>query len=328
MSHSGIRAKQLEKTYPGPVRAVDGVSFEVDAGEIYGLLGPNGAGKSTVVKLLTTLALPSAGEASVGGFDVRSQPGEVRRIAGVALQEIGLDPVMKPLELLRLQGQLFGMRRAEASVRALELIELVGLSAAAERRIRTYSGGMRRRLDLALALVHQPRVLFLDEPTTGLDPASRRDLWAEVKRLNRELDMTILLTTQYLEEADELADRIAIIDEGHIKTSGSPAKLKAALGAESLNLSFEMRDDAVRAEEVLRAMADGLQVDRDTLRLYRPRVAEAIPDIIQRLDAVDLKPISITLTQPSLDDVFLQVTGESLDAVGVSPTGPVDRRMQ
>lgn len=320
MSHSGIRAKQLEKTYPGPVRAVDGVSFEVDAGEIYGLLGPNGAGKSTVVKLLTTLALPSAGEASVGGFDVRSQPGEVRRIAGVALQEIGLDPVMKPLELLRLQGQLFGMRRAEASVRALELIELVGLSAAAERRIRTYSGGMRRRLDLALALVHQPRVLFLDEPTTGLDPASRRDLWAEVKRLNREFDMTILLTTQYLEEADALADRVAIIDRGQLQIEGTPSELKQAIGSEALNISFDNPSLAERASRVLAGLANELQRDRETLRLYLDQAAGAIPAVIQQLQQASLEPVTVTLTQPTLDDVFLKVTGQRFDPVANQPT--------
>lgn len=328
MKQPAIEVQELVKRYPGDVVALDGVSLEVQPGEIYGFLGPNGAGKSTLVKILATLGLPTSGTARVGGFDIVSQAGEARRIAGVALQDVGLDPLMKPMELLSLQGRLFGMAREEAYRRAHELLGLVRLEGAAGRAVGTYSGGMKRRLDLAMALVHQPQILFLDEPTTGLDPAGRRDVWAEVRRLRSELGMTIFLTTQYLEEADELADRIAIIDEGHIKTSGSPAKLKAALGAESLNLSFEMRDDAVRAEEVLRAMADGLQVDRDTLRLYRPRVAEAIPDIIQRLDAVDLKPISITLTQPSLDDVFLQVTGESLDAVGVSPTGPVDRRMQ
>jgi ABC-2 type transport system ATP-binding protein len=314
MNQSGVLVDQLEKTYPGPVRAVDGISFEVAAGEIYGLLGPNGAGKSTVVKVLTTLALPTSGTAQVGGFDVRTQPGEVRRIAGVALQEIGLDPVMKSLEMLRLQGRLFGMSSGEATRRAHELIELVGLSDATERRIRTYSGGMRRRLDLALALVHQPQVLFLDEPTTGLDPASRRDLWAEVKRLNRELQMTILLTTQYLEEADALADRVAIIDQGRIQLEGSPAELKAGVGSESINISFRNRELAEQARGVLAQLAAEIQRDRETIRLYLNRAAAAVPAVVRRLQQANLEPLSVTLTQPTLDDVFLKATGQRLAA--------------
>lgn len=326
MSHSGIRANQLEKTYPGPVRAVDGVSFEVGAGEIYGLLGPNGAGKSTVVKMLTTLALPSGGGATVGGFDVRSQPEQVRRIAGVALQEVGLDPVMKSLELLRLQGQLFGMARDQATARGRELIELVGLTEAAERRIRTYSGGMRRRLDLALALVHQPRVLFLDEPTTGLDPASRRDLWAEVKRLNRELDMTILLTTQYLEEADALADRVAIIDRGQIQIEGTPSDLKQGIGSEAVNISFATPGLAERASRVLFALSNELQRDRETLRLYLDKAAAAIPAVVQQLQQASLEPVAVTLTQPTLDDVFLRVTGERFDRAATQPASEGNSR--
>lgn len=318
MNQSGVLVDQLEKIYPGPIRAVDGISFEVAAGEIYGLLGPNGAGKSTVVKVLTTLALPTAGTAQVGGYDVRSQPADVRRIAGVALQEIGLDPVMKSLELLRLQGRLFEMTRGEAARRAQELIELVGLSDATERRIHTYSGGMRRRLDLALALVHQPQVLFLDEPTSGLDPASRRDLWAEVRRLNRELNMTILLTTQYLEEADALADRVAIIDAGQIQVEGSPAELKRAVSAESINITFDTHELADRAGGVLAQLATQIQRDRETLRLYLEQAAAAIPSVVRQLQQANLEPVSVTLTQPTLDDVFLRVTGQRLAA----PTGP------
>jgi ABC-2 type transport system ATP-binding protein len=314
MNRPAIEIQELVKRYPGDVMALDGVDLAVQPGEIFGFLGPNGAGKSTLVRILATLGLPTSGAARVGGYDVRSQAAEVRRIAGVALQDVGLDPLMKPMELLSLQGRLFGLGREAAQRRAQELLALVRLEEAADRPVETYSGGMKRRLDLAMALVHQPGVLFLDEPTTGLDPAGRRDVWAEVRRLRAELGMTIFLTTQYLEEADELADRIAIIDAGRIKTSGPPAQLKAALGAESLNLSFADRDQAGRAGEILANMADRSQLDRDTLRLYRPGVAEAIPAIIQRLDAFHLKPISITLTQPSLDDVFLQVTGESLEA--------------
>jgi ABC-2 type transport system ATP-binding protein len=314
MSDRSIVVENLVKRYPGDVTAVDGITFEVEAGSVFGFLGPNGAGKSTTIKILTTLALPSAGRATVGGFDVVTEADEVRRIAGVALQEIGLDPLMKPTELLTLQGQLFGASRAEATKRTQELLDLVGLTEAAGRRAGTYSGGMRRRLDLAMALVHQPRILFLDEPTTGLDPASRRDVWDEVRRLNQGLGITIFLTTQYLEEADELADTVAIIDQGKIAAEGSPAKLKAALGGESLNLLFDTRQTAEKALAELAGMGEGLQLDRDVVRLYMDRAAEAIPAVVNRLQGAALAPVSLTLTQPTLDDVFLQVTGQRLEA--------------
>jgi ABC-2 type transport system ATP-binding protein len=319
MSDREIVVDNLVKHYAGDVKAVDGVSFKVEAGSVFGFLGPNGAGKSTTVKILTTLALPTAGRATVGGFDVVTQAGEVRRIAGVALQEIGIDPIMKSMELLTLQGQLFGAGRATAAARARELLELVELTDAAGRRVGTYSGGMRRRLDLAMALVHEPAILFLDEPTTGLDPASRRDVWAEVRRLNKELGMTIFLTTQYLEEADELADTVAIIDRGKIATEGSPARLKAALGRESINLVFDSRQIAERAQAELTGLGDRLQLDRDVVRLYMGHAAEAIPAVVNRLQQAALSPISLTLTQPTLDDVFLQVTGERLQAQASTP---------
>ncbi|MFN2124554.1 MAG: ATP-binding cassette domain-containing protein, partial [Candidatus Promineifilaceae bacterium] len=307
MSNREIEVKNLEKRYPGDVIAVDGVSLKVEAGQIYGFLGPNGAGKSTTVKILTTLALPSAGSATVGGYDVVEEAGEVRRIAGVALQDVGLDPLMKPLELLTLQGRLFGASRRDARARAEELMQLVRLEEAVDRQVGTYSGGMKRRLDLAMALVHQPEILFLDEPTTGLDPASRRDVWREVRRLNEQLGMTIFLTTQYLEEADELADMISIIDRGKIVKSGSPAALKASLGAESLNLAFSERESAERANVLLQSIADRTQLDRVTVRVYMNDVAHKIPSIIERLSSAELDPVSLTLTQPTLDDVFLQV---------------------
>jgi ABC-2 type transport system ATP-binding protein len=314
MSEREIVVENLVKHYPGDVKAVDGVSFKVEAGSVFGFLGPNGAGKSTTIKILTTLALPTAGHATVGGYDVMTQAAGVRRIAGVALQDIGIDPLMKPLELLTLQGQLFGASRARAAARARELLELVGLTEATDRRVGTYSGGMRRRLDLAMALVHQPAILFLDEPTTGLDPASRRDVWDEVRRLNQQLGITIFLTTQYLEEADELADTVAIIDRGKIATEGSPAKLKAALGRESINLLFDTRQTAEKAMAELSGMGDQLRLDRDVVRLYRSNAAEAIPAVVSRLQQVAMNPVSLTLTQPTLDDVFLQVTGQRLQA--------------
>jgi ABC-2 type transport system ATP-binding protein len=307
-----IIVENLVKTYPGNVTAINGVSFKVDNGKIFGFLGPNGAGKSTTIKILTTLALPTSGKASVGGFDIISQASEVRRVAGVALQDIGIDPLMKSMELLVLQGRMFGATKSEAQRRARELLDLVQLSDATDRRVGTYSGGMRRRLDLALALVHQPKVLFLDEPTTGLDPASRRDVWREVRRLNRELGITIFLTTQYLEEADELADTVAIIVGGKIAVEGSPAKLKAGLGEESLNLVFETPEIALKGQSVMQQFSDRIQLDRDTVRLYLDKAAESIPAVISQLQQVALSPLSITLTQPTLDDVFLQVTGQRL----------------
>lgn len=312
MSNREIIVENLTKRYNGDILAVDEVSFQVDSGSIFGFLGPNGAGKSTTIKILTTLALPTSGAAYVGGYDVIEEAARVRRIAGVALQEIGLDPLMKPMEMLILQGQLFGMNRSQAKARGGELLELVRLTDAADRRVNTFSGGMRRRLDLALALVHEPEILFLDEPTTGLDPASRRDVWEEVRRLNRSLGMTIFLTTQYLEEADELADVVAIINQGSIATQGSPARLKAEVGGESINLAFEDRQEAEVARQQLTGMGESIQADRDIVRLYMRQAAEAIPAVIYRLEQAEIQPLSITLTQPSLDDVFLQVTGQRL----------------
>jgi ABC-2 type transport system ATP-binding protein len=314
MNDREIIVDELIKTYPGNVTAVQGVSFKVEAGKIFGFLGPNGAGKSTTIKILTTLALPTSGKASVGGFDVVTQAAEVRRVAGVALQDIGIDPLMKSMELLTLQGRLFGASKQEAIARSLELLEVVQLSDAADRRVGTYSGGMRRRLDLAMALVHQPKVLFLDEPTTGLDPVSRRDVWNEVRRLNRELGITIFLTTQYLEEADELADNIAIIVNGKIATEGTPAKLKASMGEESINLVFETSEMAEKGKAVVERIGDRTQLDRDTVRLYLGKAAGSIPTVINQLQGAGLAPISLTLTQPTLDDVFLQVTGQRLVA--------------
>jgi ABC-2 type transport system ATP-binding protein len=312
LSNGEIVVENLVKEYPGDIFAVDDISFEVKAGDIFGFLGPNGAGKSTAIKILTTLGLPTSGNAYVGGFNVISEAQMVRRVAGVALQEIGLDPIMKAMELLSMQARLFGMDRNQANKRSEDLLDLVGLKDAIDRRVGTYSGGMRRRLDLALALVHEPEILFLDEPTTGLDPASRRDIWEEVRRLNRSLGMTIFLTTQYLEEADELADEIAIIDQGKIAVQGSPAKLKAALGTESINLIFENRSSADRAHDVLVDIVERAQTDRDKVRLYLAQAAERVPAVVSRLQQENIKPISITLTQPTLDDVFLQVTGQRL----------------
>ena len=329
MKDREIVVENLIKSYPtNKVTAVDGINLRMDEGKIFGFLGPNGAGKSTTIKILTTLALPTSGRAMVGGFDVVSQASEVRRVAGVALQDIGIDPLMKSMELLVLQGRLFGSSRSEATARAKELLELVQLTDAANRRSGTYSGGMRRRLDLAMALVHQPKILFLDEPTTGLDPVSRRDVWREVRRLNRELGITIFLTTQYLEEADELADTIAIIMNGKIAAEGSPAKLKAAMGEESINLVFDSPELAEKGRSVLERMSDRIQLDRETVRLYLSQAASAIPNVVSQLQAAGLAPVSLTLTQPTLDDVFLQVTGQRLVAKEAIPPKKSARSIQ
>lgn len=312
MKDRTIKVEQLTKTYGDDITAVDQISLQVNSGEIFGFLGPNGAGKSTIVKILTTLALPTSGTATVGGYNVISQAADVRRVSGVALQDIGLDPLMKPLELLTLQGQLFKMTTQNAKNRAQELIELVNLQDATDRRTGTYSGGMKRRLDLALALVHDPEILFLDEPTTGLDPASRRSVWAEVRRLNRELGMTIFLTTQYMEEADELASRIAIIDQGKIAVEGSPNELKSALGAESINIEFPSIQTAAQASQKLQTFGSNIQQDNEIVRVYLSKAAQAIPGVVNTLRSNNLDPVSLTLTQPTLDDVFLQVTGSRI----------------
>lgn len=317
-SNREIVAENLVKQY-GDFKAVDGVSFKVENGEIFGFLGPNGAGKSTTVTMLTTLGLPTGGHATVGGYDIVLQASQVRRIAGVALQDIGLDPIMRSMELLVIQGQLFGMTKRDATARAKELLEIVKLSEFTDRRVGKYSGGMRRRLDLAMALVHRPDILFLDEPTTGLDPASRRDIWAEVRRLNREYNMTIFLTTQYLEEADELADRIAIMNKGKIAAEGQPAALKAGLGRESVNITLRDGDIAEQAATLLGEMFDKVQIDRRTVRLYRQNAAQVVPAVVNRLTEAGIETVSLTLTQPTLDDVFLQVTGQTLDETSAEP---------
>ena len=226
-----IRAVGLRRTF-GEVTAVDALDLEIRRGEIYGLLGPNGAGKSTTVKMLCTLLAPSGGQATVAGFDISREAQQVRLNIGVALQEVALDPKQTGLELLRLQGRLYGLSKREVDARLAELRSLVDIGDALERRIGTYSGGMQRRLDLAAALVHNPEVLFLDEPTTGLDPLSRARVWDEVRRLNEQLGMTILLTTQYLEEADELADRVGIVDAGRLVAEGTPTELKRRIGTD------------------------------------------------------------------------------------------------
>ncbi|MFZ9383329.1 MAG: ATP-binding cassette domain-containing protein [Ilumatobacteraceae bacterium] len=293
------------------VRAVDGVDLRVEAGEIFGFLGPNGAGKSTTVRVLTTLLKPSAGSATVAGFDVATQADKVRRSIGVALQDAAIDPLMTGRELLDLQSVLYGIPKNVASKRAPELLERVGLTAAADRRVGTYSGGMRRRLDLALSLVHEPSVLFLDEPTTGLDPMSRLTLWEEVRRLNRE-GTTVLLTTQYLEEADQLADRIAIIDHGKIVREGVPRDLKAQVGSPTLFIDVDSTHTET-ARGVLSRFGDLRPTSEGKLGVGLARGAEDVATVIRSLDEAGVHVRHLELNEPSLDDVFAEATGYRLE---------------
>ena len=309
-----IEAHDLRKEFPGGVVAVAGINLGVEQGQVFGFLGPNGAGKTTTVRMLTTLLRPTAGSASVAGFDVARQQLQVRRSIGVALQEAGLDASATGRELLTLQATLFGLSASTSRDRAEELLSLVGLNDAADRQIKTYSGGMKRRLDLASALVHGPSVLFLDEPTEGLDPASRQAVWQEVVRLNRQLGVTVFLTTHYLEEADRLADNLAIIDHGQIVAQGTPAELKASIGGAVVTVEVE-RERLEEARSVLGRL-DGLndlRPDESGLTLIVDDGSRAVANVVRMLDAASLPVGAVALSQPSLDEVFLRATGSRLE---------------
>jgi ABC-2 type transport system ATP-binding protein len=310
---NAVAVRSLRRTFKGGIEAVRDIDLSVAKGEVFGFLGPNGAGKTTTVRMLCTLLPPTAGSASVAGIDVVADPAAVRRRIGVALQEIGLDPVQTGRELLELQCGLYGITGADARARAEELLELLGLTDAADRRTKTYSGGMKRRLDLASALVHSPEVLFLDEPTTGLDPASRLTVWEEVGRINGA-GTTVFLTTQYLEEADRLCDRLAIIDAGEIVAEGTPERLKAEMGHDVVTLALDGADPAATE-----AAVDGLPglerivAEPDQLALYVEDGAGSIAEIVRRLDRAGIRVGAIATSRPSLDDVFLQATGRRLE---------------
>jgi ABC-2 type transport system ATP-binding protein len=322
---AAITARGLTRTF-GEVTAVDALDLTIRRGEIYGLLGPNGAGKSTTVKMLCTLLAPSGGEAQVAGFDIASQPNDVRLRIGVALQDVALDPKQTGLELLRLQGQLYGLRRQEIDERLVDLRALVDLGDALERRIETYSGGMRRRLDLAAALVHNPDVLFLDEPTTGLDPISRASVWQEVQRLNAELGMTILLTTQYLEEADELADRVGIVDDGRLVAEGTPTELKHSIGTDVVFARIE--GDTTAAAAALEGVYGVLKVEGHDheLTVSVDDGSSAIGPIAIALHAASVRVRDLTLRTPTLDDVFLELTGAHFATDDSTPTATEEAR--
>ncbi|HEY0632970.1 MAG TPA: ATP-binding cassette domain-containing protein [Thermoleophilaceae bacterium] len=312
-SAPAIETRDLRRTFKGGVEAVRGIDLSIPRGEVFGFLGPNGAGKTTTVRILCTLLPPSAGSASVAGIDVVEDAAAVRRRIGVALQEIGLDPVQSGRELLELQCGLYGITGPDAKRRAEELLELVGLTDAADRRTKTYSGGMKRRLDLASALVHSPEVLFLDEPTTGLDPASRLTVWDEVRRINAA-GTTVFLTTQYLEEADQLCDRLAIIDAGTIVAEGPPERLKAQMGHDVVRLELDGADPATTEAAI--GELPGLErvvAEPQEIALYLEDGAGSIAEIVRRLDRADIRVGAISVSRPSLDDVFLQATGRRLE---------------
>jgi ABC-2 type transport system ATP-binding protein len=301
---------------------VRGIDLTVSSGEVFGFLGPNGAGKTTTVRMLCTLLPPTSGSASVAGLDVVSDAADVRTRIGVALQEIGLDPVQTGRELLELQCGLYGITGRQGRERAEELLELVGLTDAADRRTKTYSGGMKRRLDLASALVHAPEVLFLDEPTTGLDPASRLTVWDEVQRINAG-GATVFLTTQYLEEADKLCDRLAIIDDGRIVAEGTPEQLKGEMGHDVVSVSLNGADAAATGAAL--AGLQGLErvvSEADALALYVEDGAASIAEIVRRLDRDRLEVGAISVSRPTLDDVFLKATGRRLEGAADQSQSP------
>jgi ABC-2 type transport system ATP-binding protein len=316
---NGIRAAGLVRDFKGGIRAVDGIDLEVSPGEIYGFLGPNGAGKSTTVHMLTTLLPPTAGSATVAGFDVATQGPDVRRRIGAALQEAALDSFLTGREHFELQGGLHGLPKAERRSRADELLARVGLTDAADRKVGGYSGGMKRRLDLALALVHHPTILFLDEPTTGLDPQSRSALWEEVGRLARVDRVTVFLTTQYLEEADVLADRVGIIHRGRIVAEGTPAALKAEVGRPSVEVVPADPGQAEAIAALLSRFGEPASSSPKGVAVRLSDGADELGAVVRALDTEGLRYADLRVHAPSLDDVFLAKTGRSLEGAAEEP---------
>jgi ABC-2 type transport system ATP-binding protein len=311
MSSKIIEAENLTKVYKGKVKAVDHISFYVEEGEIFGFLGPNGAGKTTTIKMLNTLASITEGKAIVAGKDVSKDPAAVRDVIGVVPQELTADDELKGIENLLLSARLHHVPRGEARKRANDLLKLVDLESSAERRVKTYSGGMRRRLQLAIGLIHTPKILFLDEPTLGLDIQTRTNMWAYLSRLNKEEGITIFMTTHYLEEADSLCKRIAIIDHGTIKVSGSPSELKEKLGGDILTIELS---DGPDITVFLKGIPDVSDVSRkdQIYRIKLPKTERALPAIVDGVTRQGLQIKEISFTKPTLDQVFLEVTGKSM----------------
>ncbi|MFC0522160.1 ATP-binding cassette domain-containing protein [Pontibacillus salicampi] len=319
MGKGTIHVKQLSKTFKkGNVQAVKDVTFSVREGEFFAFLGPNGAGKSTTVQILTTLINATAGTVEVAEHDVISKPHEVRKHIGVALQETGIDPSLTGREMLLLQCGIFGFNKSEAQERTQELLEIVQLTEAADRICGNYSGGMRRRLDLALTLVNRPKILFLDEPTTGLDPSNRKSIWEYLERLNKEEGTTIFLTTQYLEEADVLADRIAIIDDGLIVAEGTPSELKSQIGNDLITMVFASTEEVTHAKATLEQELDEADIAEreEQLIMYVQDGTKRLMDVIRVLDAHDILVQSINVDSPTLDDIFLKITSENATQKG------------
>jgi ABC-2 type transport system ATP-binding protein len=315
-----LDARDLVKTYPGgrgkpPVRALDGLSVQVAAGSVFGLLGPNGAGKSTTVKILTTLSRADSGRASVAGIDVALHPDRVRRAIGLVSQKPSSDPMATGRENLVLAARIQGLGRRAAHDRAVELFDRFGLSEAADRLVKTYSGGMARKLDVAIGLIHRPRVLFLDEPTTGLDPEARTDMWAEIARLATDDQMTVLLTTHYLDEADHLADRLAIVDRGHVVAEGTPDELKSELHGDTVHVDFDNSETAAAAQRMIERMPglDGVVADGLTLHARADLGGRVVPTLLAALDEAALSVASVTVARPSLDDVYLRHAGRRFE---------------
>jgi ABC-2 type transport system ATP-binding protein len=310
-----ISVKNLVLVYSDGTKAVDDISFNVGEGEFFGFLGPNGAGKSTTIKILTTLLRKTEGTVTIAGFDVEKQAPEIRKIIGVQSQETTVDGDLTGRENITLQGHYHQMDSDEIKKRVDELIVLVGLEAAADKRARNYSGGMKKRLDLATALVHKPKMLFLDEPTTGLDPQSRSAIWSYLEKLNKEEQITIFLTTQYLEEADKLCKRLSIIDVGKIVASGSPIELKREIGADSIRISLEnCQRDNTKAKELIKTLTGVNEIidSEECLTVYAKNAGLLIADIVRALDSTDIRIESVTFSSPSLDDVFMKHTGKRI----------------
>ena len=313
-----VQTRAIARSF-GDVKAVDGIDLDIPKGEIYGFLGPNGAGKTTLVRMLITLLMPTAGDATVAGFDLRSRPNDIRLRIGAALQDAALDPKQSGRETLRLQGRLYGLRRKEVDARLDELSSLIDIGDAVDRFVQTYSGGMKRRLDLAAALIHNPEVLFLDEPTTGLDPISRARVWEEVRRVNSELGVTIFLTTQYLEEADALADRVGIINRGLLMAQGTPAELKRSLGNDVIIAQVD--GDADTARNALAELAGVSRVDATGGEIVA-QVSNGAAEISRVALALAQSGVEIrelTLRTPTLDDVFLSVAGARMEEEAEQP---------
>jgi ABC-2 type transport system ATP-binding protein len=317
-----VEAHNLVKTYPSAVRALDGLSLAIEPGEILGLLGPNGAGKSTAIKVLTTLTRPDSGTATVAGHDVSRHPTKVRRAIGVVAQRSGSDPMATGRDNLMLQGHLYGLRGKALKRRVAELLDHFGLAEAAHRPVKTYSGGMQRRLDLALGLVHRPTVLFLDEPTTGLDPQARSALWQEIARLSTQERITILLTTHYLDEADRLANRLAIVDKGHVVVSGTPEGLKGELRGDAVHVELHGSTDPETARATISSLAGVREVTLEGRRLSARTDdgAAAVPGLLTALDRAGTAVATVTVARPSLDDVYLRHVGRRFTLADTATT--------